>query len=121
MFEPAEPSQQKESNNIRCMICNRMENQRTLFAHISEHIGLKPHSCEHCDFQTAYECEAMRHESNYFGHRVRMNLNNNAYGNRMCRFVYNDCIFANKNGDNIERVLERPLLNNRSDAEIKAL
>ena len=52
MFEPAEPSQQKESNNIRCMICNRMENQRTLFAHISEHIGLKPHSCEHCDFQT---------------------------------------------------------------------
>lgn len=42
---------------IRCLICNQLEPKRTLISHISEHVavGLKPHICGNCDFQTGFE------------------------------------------------------------------
>ena len=42
---------------IRCLICNQLEPKRTLISHISEHVavGLKPHICRNCDFQTGFE------------------------------------------------------------------
>ena len=79
---------QHQQQTIRCLICNQMEQRRTLIGHISEHIGLKPHACEHCDFQTgairninlessnilAFENEAMDHEADNFGHHVSINV-----------------------------------------------
>ena len=46
---------QHQQQTIRCLICNQMEQRRTLIGHISEHIGLNPHACDQCDFQTGFE------------------------------------------------------------------
>uniref|UniRef100_A0A183BKU8 C2H2-type domain-containing protein n=1 Tax=Globodera pallida TaxID=36090 RepID=A0A183BKU8_GLOPA len=93
---------------LACLICGQSEPRNIFMAHIAEHFNYRPHKCAECDFRSVTAEQMADHEA-ATEHVGQLYALRNAYLDRMCRFVYNDCDFGEKNGG-LEKVLKRKLV-----------
>ncbi|KAL3085594.1 hypothetical protein niasHT_037335 [Heterodera trifolii] len=100
---------------LKCLMCGQSESRSTFMAHIAEHLNYRPHQCAECEFRSVTAEQMADHEATT-EHVGQLYASRNPYLDRLCRFVYNDCDFGDKNGG-LEKVLMRKLVSTADEEQ----
>ncbi|KAL3084069.1 hypothetical protein niasHS_009202 [Heterodera schachtii] len=103
------------AKQLKCLMCGQSESRSTFMAHIAEHLNYRPHQCAECDFRSVTAEQMADHEATT-EHVGQLYASRNPYLDRLCRFVYNDCDFGDKNGG-LEKVLMRKLVSTADEEQ----
>nr|CAD2194203.1 unnamed protein product [Meloidogyne enterolobii] len=99
---------------MACLICGQVQPKNSFLSHISEHLNYKQHKCLECDFTSVTPEEMADHEAANNGHTAQFHILRNPYMDRVCRFIYNDCDYGERNGG-LDNVLKRKLASSKED------
>uniref|UniRef100_A0A915LNH1 C2H2-type domain-containing protein n=1 Tax=Meloidogyne javanica TaxID=6303 RepID=A0A915LNH1_MELJA len=83
---------------MACLICGQVQPKNSFLSHISEHLNYKQHKCLECNFTSVTPEEMADHEAANNGHTAQFHILRNPYMDRVCRFIYNDCDYGERNG-----------------------
>uniref|UniRef100_A0A915NXJ4 C2H2-type domain-containing protein n=1 Tax=Meloidogyne floridensis TaxID=298350 RepID=A0A915NXJ4_9BILA len=99
---------------MACLICGQVQPKNSFLSHISEHLNYKQHKCLECNFTSVTPEEMADHEAANNGHTAQFHILRNPYMDRVCRFIYNDCDYGERNGG-LDNVLKRKLASSKED------
>uniref|UniRef100_A0A915MX29 C2H2-type domain-containing protein n=1 Tax=Meloidogyne javanica TaxID=6303 RepID=A0A915MX29_MELJA len=99
---------------MACLICGQVQPKNSFLSHISEHLNYKQHKCLECNFTSVTPEEMADHEAANNGHTAQFHILRNPYMDRVCRFIYNDCDYGERNGG-LDNVLKRKLASSKDD------
>ena len=96
----------KENKQMCCLICGQMQPKSSFMSHIAAHLHYKQYRCEDCQFEAVTAEEMADHEmtNGHMGQTIH-----HRYMERVCRLIYNDCDYGEKNGG-LEKVLKRKMV-----------